>query len=465
MKEDSRRQGPRIVDALGRSRLSLNLTFLLSLALGQLLYKNHAEMVFHLLVVTCSWVLLSAVFGAIEWRTKHTLRFASTLSPFLSFLAPIFMQQNNSGILYFLQVAAVWLPLWLLCNLNLFVLYRRKIIPFLVSLTMSLFLLHLAGPTILRKVVLKDYTSSIDHILKPRPGRINSDGVQPDKPSSSYKKEDFNIIFLGDSFCFGSKLDKDKRQQQAFAFLVGKILQDKYPDKHIRIADFGWPSSSPILQLRQMHRIGAAYKPDMVVQVFDMTDVYDDVRYEKLLAMSGKTDPKAVSIFEAMEKRFSMLIGMASISEWFWNELFFTSEKPVPKDRFFLTMHPLDETRSYFRHTWRAIRATRAYSRSLGAEYALVILPRYQQYNRRECPHDWEGQYWPTSDQYVLEPFRYFDEKAKTVNFPVFSLLGDFKNSGVFPTTFDADPHYNPAGHRIAAKGIADRLIRSGLIK
>ena len=37
-------------------------------------------------------------------------------------------------------------------------------------------------------------------------------------------------------------------------------------------------------------------------------------------------------------------------------------------------------------------------------------------------------------------------------------LLEDFLSTDVFPTCFRDDPHWNPAGHRVAAEAIVEKL-------
>ena len=55
---------------------------------------------------------------------------------------------------------------------------------------------------------------------------------------------------------------------------------------------------------------------------------------------------------------------------------------------------------------------------------------------------------------YIHEPFRYFESVRDEVSYPIYSLLDDFRNTDVFPTCFDRDPHWLPAGARVAAEAI-----------
>jgi len=136
-----------------------------------------------------------------------------------------------------------------------------------------------------------------------------------------------------------------------------------------------------------------------------------------------------------------------------------------PRPRYFALEQPLEETEPFLQTSWDAILDTRAVAQKLGAEYVLFILPRYQQFNRRESPFDWERDEWPAADDYILEPFRYFARQAATAPFPIHSLLEPFRDSGIYPVCFKHDPPWNQAGHEIAARAITDHLVRDGVVK
>jgi hypothetical protein len=137
---------------------------------------------------------------------------------------------------------------------------------------------------------------------------------------------------------------------------------------------------------------------------------------------------------------------------------------PIPAERFFALFRPLRETEPLLERSWQAIRETEQVARELGARYVLVISPRYEQYDRKEGPADPERRSFPASDEYVLEPFRFFAERATTVAFPVHSLLEDFQHAGTFPLCLHNDPHWNPAGNRVAAEAIARDLLNDGVL-
>ena len=343
----------------------------------------------------------------------------------------------------------------------------------IASLAVSLFFLYLAGPTILEKVVLADFHFDIDHRLKYRPGVTNEDGVFPPTPASDYTDGDINIVFLGDSFTYGAGLDDLK---DAFPFLVGEILQARYPQKRFNVVNFAWPSSSPVLQLRQLLQIGRKYKPDIIITCFDMTDFDNDIVYTDMLMEQGQDKRLPLNIFQALWLRFGQLFGVDDPGPWLKNQFCFsgsdqtqgmTPARCVSESKYaeyWFMAQPLSDSRPCFALTWQAITDSWRLAGQMGASYALFILPRYQQYNRRECPGDPKKHQVPESDDYLFEVFRYFEEKQADASFPIHSLLDDFQYSGEQPTVFEDDFHFNKTGHKIAAQAIARHLIAAGLL-
>ena len=126
-----------------------------------------------------------------------------------------------------------------------------------------------------------------------------------------------------------------------------------------------------------------------------------------------------------------------------------------PMRRFFITDKPLSDTWSYFPYIQGSIEGINDYSqKALGAKFMLLVFPRSYQYSNRECPRNWERSEYQVLGPFAQEPFRYFEQIKDSVNYPIYSLLPDFRDSTVFPTVFDNDPHWNEEGNRIAVNAI-----------
>src|SRR5690606_34977531 len=91
------------------------------------------------------------------------------------------------------------------------------------------------------------------------------------------------LVFLGDSFTFGYDLEPE----ETFVHRVETLLGGAYPGIPVRTANFGWTSSSPLLQHRRLLSIGEKYNPDVVVLCVDMTDFGDDILYANMLEQRG----------------------------------------------------------------------------------------------------------------------------------------------------------------------------------
>ena len=362
------------------------------------------------------------------------------------------------------QLAVLWIPLVVLWYAPALVRAWRQVLLGLASLTAALFVVYLAGPLILGALVGPLYDLDVDHRPRAFPGVANEDGVKPDRPASSYTSEQFNIVFLGDSFTAGEGLSEG---EEPFPAHLERLLVGRSPE--VRVANFGYLSSSPVLQERQLKQLGERYAPDLVLQAFDMSDFKDDLHYTELLG--DRRTPRDANIFRVMELRFSLALGVADFRHWWWEQLRFVDETPVKgwmyteKDRFFAMKQPLESSRPLLATTWAAILGAHEEAERLGAGYALFVLPRYQHFNAAECPEDWETPWFEGTEGYLDEPFRYFEEQGEAAAFPVHSLLDAFRESGVFPVVLPDDPHYNATGHRVAAEALVGLLEGDGLLE
>jgi len=126
-----------------------------------------------------------------------------------------------------------------------------------------------------------------------------------------------------------------------------------------------------------------------------------------------------------------------------------------PRQMFYATNQPLEKSEPFMSYVMVSVNEIYEYTTNdLQARFLVVVLPRGFQYSDRETPKNWEGKEYQALGPYVLEPFRYFDRIRPERPYPIYSLLDDFKQSNVFPTTWETDPHYNQAGAAIATRAI-----------
>jgi len=280
----------------------------------------------------------------------------------------------------------------------------------------------------------------------------NSDLLAQTREASEYPSEAFNIVFLGDSFTMGLFLDD--MSTQAFPHQVERLLRAELPELDVRVANFGWTSSSPILSLRRLEAIGERYHPDLVAIAIDMTDFHDDIRYGNLIERRGIT---------ALYDRLPILIGLLKLYPVGFKALFdATTDSNLPLQRYFHSEQPLEKSLPYLAALEANLGRIEERARAMGADFAVFVLPRNYQYSDRESPEDWERE--TVSGDYTvlgphsLEPFRFFEQLGSRVDYPIYSLLDDFRSAEAFPLCLEDDPHWTLAGHEVAARAIARRL-------
>jgi len=294
------------------------------------------------------------------------------------------------------------------------------------------------------------YVDNVDHRLDPwlEPD-LNQDRIRSKVESETFREEDVNIVFLGDSYVFGFGHTVD----QAIPALLQEKANTLHRDARINVANFGWPTSSPLLSLRLLRDIGRKYSPDVVLLGLDMTDFHDDIKYFRLLERKG--------VYRALDFAPMTLLLIKKLAEFVppLHEKLFR----MPVRRFFVTDRPLDQTIHYLSYVRQSIDEIHSYARDeLGAKFILFLFPRSYQYSDRESPENWERDEYEELGPYAHEPFRYFDQVREELSFPVYSLLPDFRDADVFPTTFYDDPHWTERGNAVAVEAIYQFCLQEG---
>ncbi|TDJ73003.1 MAG: SGNH/GDSL hydrolase family protein [Planctomycetota bacterium] len=306
-----------------------------------------------------------------------------------------------------------------------------------------------AAPFLVFTLRLRQYRiiRDVDHRPPPSADRKwNADGLRSYEEAAAFRPEGLNLVFLGDSFTYGMRV----KAAQAFPARVGDFLRGAHPRADVRIANFGWTSSSPLLSYRRLVDIGEKYSPDIVVLCIDMTDFQDDIRYRDMLDRRG--------LYRLYDKLPITLKLFETIAPEVYKSVLFASVGNPPRARFFVTEAPLEETRPWFEPLVRNVREIHEWCRQRDVDFVLVILPRGYQYSDRESPRSWERDRYTAMGPYVTAPFEYFDELREHADYPIVALLDAFREAEEFPTCFEDDPHWNTTGHDIAAIAIARAL-------
>ena len=306
---------------------------------------------------------------------------------------------------------------------------------------------------------------SVDHRLEPDGMEINADGIRFQGRPEDLSEEDHVVLFLGDSFTYGWRL----RYRDSYPYAFEDYVNRGECTAPVRAVNFGWISSSPLLSLRLLREIGYKYRPDLVVYNLDMTDFHDDLRYERDLWSEGD-----------LEIGWSEVANLVANQWWPWGPVDVRAvfrldgepkategeEVPPEEERFFVTARPLEQTRADIeRGVMKNLAAMHSFATDvLDASFVLVVYPRAYQYSNHESPRNWEADRYERLGRYAMEPFRYFDQVAADLSYPVVSLLSAFQKSDRFPLFFRGDPHWNRYGAALAAETIARELAAAGSI-
>jgi len=359
-----------------------------------------------------------------------------------------------------IMLLAAGLVAWILYQV--FLRRNPRVILLTISVGASLAALEIVGGRIIEYKLSRTIDFDIDHRMKPDPAAgVNSDGIRCPVESSDFSADTFNVICLGDSFVYGYALDDPA---ETWVCRVERALNEiRRPDApRIRMINFGWTSSSPLLAKRLLYQVGVKYKPDLVIQCLDMTDFADDLVYRYEL---GRRSPSPLAYLARVSGVYDTVLQVRSemrLRDWLPEP---PADGGVPKDRFFILNQSLAESRPFLGEIEGNIRDIASFcGGELDCPFLLILMPRACQYSDRECPRSWEADKYRVLGPWVLEPFKWLEEFSKRVKFPCRSILKDFQETKVFPTCYDADPHWNAKGHQVAAGAIARVLRESGLV-
>lgn len=348
--------------------------------------------------------------------------------------------------------------------------FRRLTYPALIYngalIALAVWAAPLITTAVVRQSVDADHDRTVDHRLLPDGDEISADSIRFRGTSDSIDAEDYNIIFLGDSFTYGLYLD----YADTVPYAIERQLASRNCRPRVRAINFGWTSASPLLSLRLAQDIAHKYHPDLVVYMLDMTDFHDDLRYEEELRFRREVEilPSEI-VYEIVEHTALKVFEAEGLREVVGSLRYDAgADEPssLPEQRFFITNQPLEySVADIERGAVKNLQRIHDFATSeLGAPMVLVLLPRAYQYSDRESPDNWEARSYEVLGPHVLVPFRYFERQQDDLPYRVFSLLPAFRQAPGFPLYRENDPHWTPAGAGVATRAITDYLVTEAIV-
>ncbi len=303
----------------------------------------------------------------------------------------------------------------------------------------------------------------------------NEDGFRSRHSRDSFLEHSLRVAVLGDSFTFGSGV----RQEEPFPQLMEGLLSSQLPGESIAVLNAAAPSWSPLIGVRLFDGVVRHYRPGHVLYILDATDIGDDVKYASEIVDRGGRDvfeleaPPSARYFGAVAQVAidggpveSLLLPWRALGlargpakrAYDWYDFELEVGGVVERNRFFIYRHPLEVTRPWFDRTWENLRELSRLVETEGADFTLVLMPRYHPWNPRECPENWEAAEYALDERWQHEFFRYFEERRADAGFEIVDLLPAFREAHEAPLVFAVDPHLNPAGHALVARALTESV-------
>lgn len=283
---------------------------------------------------------------------------------------------------------------------------------------------------------------------------LNSDNLRSQHEANQIHDDDFNIIFLGDSFIYGFLMAPELSPPAQ----LEKILRENYQREDINVINFGWTSSSPYLSYRLLQKAGAQYKPDLILLAVDMSDYRDEWFYKSILQERGhyqyiKQYPRTAFY---IKKFMELLEPIVDLHTPIWGY--------SGAAGYFVARQPLEKSLNLFDDLYATLLEINDYSnKTLHAPLMVFVPPRHWQYTDKEAPESWENGGFDVMGPYALENFRYFDSKKTEAPFPVITMMEAFQKTDRYPLNFKVDSHWNKHGARFFAEKVAEHCEQQGV--
>lgn len=313
----------------------------------------------------------------------------------------------------------------------------------------------------------------------------NEDGFRSPYSRVEFLKHRQRVVLLGDSYVFGLGVaEPDSLAPQLEKELEG-LLAGRGEAGEVAVLNTGVISYSPLLERAAFRQVASAYRPTTTILFVDVNDIGDDWQYARENVSPDAGEPRwdvperprrkgpcerSALCKAARPLSSKLLLPFATVAKhWGLSREDYDYYKfevevggKVEKDRFFILRHPLEETRPYFEATLANIEALARDVAAAGSSFQVVVMPRYFHWNDAECPRNWEGFRYRVDEPYEEEYLRFFAEAAAREPFPIWGLVEAFRAHRGGPLVFEQDPHWNEAGHLLAARTVAGHLERAG---
>ncbi|MGB2706121.1 MAG: SGNH/GDSL hydrolase family protein [Candidatus Omnitrophota bacterium] len=327
--------------------------------------------------------------------------------------------------------------------------------------------------------------------------RINNYGFRGGDIDKNKRLGVPRVMVIGDSFTFGVGAEED----ETIPFLIEKYLADE--GKRTEVINAGFGSYSPLLHYLRVRDEFLQFKPDIVLYLFDFSDLADDWRYEKSLVYDAsgniiRCDPAFVDgkrdwwKIMRMHSRLCVYIHNKVIRlidkirilglknyikakmEGKRSKVLIVTKKPeegkfksIKYDVHFMIRgrDRLPQITEHFKRTEKYLNLLKGALTERGIPMMLVIFPRGIQvgpYQWAEGRKSWGFKEGVTYDDYYA--FDLLEDYAKRNNIPCINVLPALLENNDKELFFPIDGHFTPEANKITAEAIVkDKAFREAL--
>jgi len=298
--------------------------------------------------------------------------------------------------------------------------------------------------------------------------RTNADGFH-DHEFSAPGGSEYRIALIGDSFAEGFGVELDS----SFGKRLERSLNTGGEGRRFVVMNFAVAGYSPLIEYILLTRRVLEYRPQLVIQCYDMSDVREDHVYALLADFDSRLRPLSVAPVKPGDLRIRF-------RPWWWVKGLIQSHSYLyslgtsllaspgnsadpgppsidgPGGR-----HMIDSTDDgwapYFRASQNYVKFCADTLRAVGIPYVLCTYP----YGIQVGPLEWkEGRkaYGFGPGVYRSAIFPSLERFARKEGVPFLNMTAAFQARSNGSLYFRYDPHWTAEGHRVAADTLLEFL-------
>lgn len=303
---------------------------------------------------------------------------------------------------------------------------------------------------------------------------INAIGLREREISRNKPEGTKRVLLLGDSFTEGNGVEA----KDAFPARVQALVDAAGLSTRWEVLNAGEGSYSPLLEYLLLKKQLIDLQPDLVILNLDLSDVFDDIQYTKLVTVDASGEPVAVPA-EPERKPGPWYVeatyGLKDFVKEHARLYNFIRRRVAPLlmarpdasgdvrvDKYAMIRDNYDpKDGSDWSLTFGYIKRIRDLLADRGVPLWLTVYP----YAHQVSPREWHGGrvFWSFEQNrvYTTAPQKQVEEFGRSSGIPVINMTEDFleRSKKEFPLYFAYDGHFLPAGHAVAAEAIFRELL------